>query len=154
SSKLATPVAANSSADGDLLNFALNLEYLEAEFYLRAVYGTGLSAEDTSGLGVEGTVITKAGSTMVPFATDAIRQYATELPADELAPARFLRRAIPTAVYSPVARPTIDLRDSFTAAATAAGLISSGSSSPPGFPPSPRPADFFVPTNDCLGWVP
>lgn len=25
---------------------------------------------------------------------------------------------------------------------------------PPGQPPSPRPAPFFVPTQDCLGWVP
>src|SRR5919106_1523474 len=24
----------------------------------------------------------------------------------------------------------------------------------PGQPPGPRPADFFVPTPDCLGWVP
>ena len=25
---------------------------------------------------------------------------------------------------------------------------------PPGLPPGPRPADFFVPTQDCTGWVP
>jgi hypothetical protein len=154
-SKLATPVAARASADGELLNFALNLEYLEAEYYLRAVYGSGLSGADTGGIGEEGTVITKEGSTVVPFATDAIRQYATEIAADELAHVRFLRSAITTLGYAPVARPTIDLRDSFTNAAVAAGLISAGGATcPPGYPPSPRPADFFVPTNDCLGWVP
>jgi hypothetical protein len=29
-----------------------------------------------------------------------------------------------------------------------------GQPCPPGFPPTPRPADFFVPTADCSGWVP
>ena len=34
-------------------------------------------------------------------------------------------------------------------------LASTGQAScPPGFPPSPQPASFFVPTADCLGWVP
>ncbi|MBA3638406.1 MAG: ferritin-like domain-containing protein [Acidobacteriota bacterium] len=160
-SKLSTPVSAQpipGVSDADILNFALNLEYLEAEYYLRAVSGVGLSDSDITGIGGPGPVITKAGSTVVPFATPAIRQYAVEIAADELAHVRFLRAALGAAA---VARPTIDLRDSFTNAAIAAGIISAGATAPgpggtcpPGTPPGPRPASFFVPNRDCTGWVP
>jgi len=159
--KLARPVSAQTVTDADILNFALNLEYLEAEFYLRAVYGTGLTAADTSGSGTAGGVITKAASTVVPFASEAVRQYAIEIAQDELAHVRFLRAALTSFGFTPVARPTIDLRDSFTNAAVAAGIISgsgtgtgTGMTCPAGQPSSPRPAPFFVPTQDCQGWVP
>ena len=38
--------------DTDILNFALNLEYLEAQYYSWAVYGHGIPANYTGGSGV------------------------------------------------------------------------------------------------------
>ncbi|WP_352430507.1 ferritin-like domain-containing protein [Pyrinomonas sp.] len=103
--------------DVKILNFALNLEYLEAEFYLRAAFGRGLSDSDVTGTGRLGPVI---GGRQVPFATESIREYAEEIAADEEAHVRFLRAGLGNVA---VARPTIDLQDSFTKAARAAGLI-------------------------------
>ncbi len=103
--------------DVNILNFALNLEYLEAEFYVRAAFGRGLSDSDVTGTGTLGPVI---GGRQVPFTTPSIREYAEEIAADEEAHVRFLRAGLGSAA---VARPTIDLQDSFTKAARAAGLI-------------------------------
>lgn len=154
---LSKPLKAQAITDVDILNFALNLEYLEAEYYLHAVTGSGLSNALTTGLGPMGPVITKPGSTVVPFTTPAVKEYAQEIAADELAHVQFIRTALMSLGFTPVARPTINLNESFTAAAFAAGIISgtgTGASCPAGQPPIPQPAPFFVPTQDCLGWVP
>lgn len=100
--------------DADVLNFALNLEYLEAEYYLRALFGAGLSAAD-AGPGA-GAV---TGGSAVAFTTAAFQQYGAEIAADELAHVRFLRAALGP---SAVSRPAINLKESFDAAATAAGI--------------------------------
>ncbi len=101
--------------DAKILNFALNLEYLEAEFYLRAVYGRGLSDED---IGDDpGEVI---GGSQVEFESDAVREYATEIANDEEAHVRFLRAALGDKAVS---RPKINFTDAFTTAARAAGII-------------------------------
>ncbi len=114
------PAQAQGITDADIINFALNLEYLEAEFYLRAVTGQGLQSGDVTGTGTRGTV---TGGSAVPFRSDAIRQYAQVLAVDELAHVRFLRTVLgPLAV----SEPTIDLSTSFTNLAIAAGLIVSG----------------------------
>ncbi len=112
--------AAPKISDGAILNFALNLEYLEAEFYQRAAFGQGLSNQLTGGKGKKGGVV---GGSQVPFKTPAIASYAREIAMDELDHVKFLRKALGSAH---VARPAIDLQNSFTAAATAAGLIQPG----------------------------
>ncbi|MGH6835452.1 MAG: ferritin-like domain-containing protein [Methylocella sp.] len=103
--------------DADILNFALNLEYLEAEYYLRAVTGRGLPSNDTTGLGTHGKVI---GDSKVPFESSALQQYAQEIARDEEAHVLFLRSALGSLA---VAEPQIDLKTSFATLARAAGII-------------------------------
>ena len=108
------PTPTPGITDADILNFALNLEYLEAEFYLRAATGQGLSTADAgSGAG------TVTGGSMVSFPTPTLQQYAFEIAQDELNDVRFLRQALASAAVS---RPTIHLSNSFNGLATAAGI--------------------------------
>ena len=65
--------AAGSDYDVAILNFALNLEYLEAEFYQRAVYGVGLPDSYRTGRGQVGTV---TGGSKVPFKSSVINDIA------------------------------------------------------------------------------
>lgn len=107
-------------SDSAILNFALNLEYLEAEFYSYAVYGHGLPSSLTYGKGDRGPV---EGGREVPFKSRSIRQFATEIARDEYEHVAFLRKALGGAAVS---RPEINISTAFTAAATAAGLIKKG----------------------------
>lgn len=105
--------------DGDYLNFALNLEYLEAEFYLRAATGNGLSTTDAGGTGA-GSV---TGGAQIAGLTALQQSYLYEIAQNELDHVRFLRSALGSAA---VPRPAIDLTNSFNALAAAAGVVASG----------------------------
>jgi len=117
------PAAAQGITDADILNFALNLEYVEAQYYIRAFLGRGLDASDTSdpnGVGNAGFVL---GGSAVPFQTESIAAYAQKITIDEVNHVRFLRRVLGNAA---VAQPNIDLLNSFNGLAAAAGLVPAG----------------------------
>ncbi|WP_167954331.1 ferritin-like domain-containing protein [Sphingomonas jejuensis] len=119
-----SPTPSPTASEGDVLNFALNLEYLEAQFYSYAATGAGLPAALLSGTGTAGQV---TGGQQVQFRDPLVRQYALEIAADERAHVAFLRRAIGNTA---VAQPAIDISGSatgaFSAAARAAGLVGAG----------------------------
>ena len=126
--------AQTAITDVAILNFALNLEYIEAEYYLRAVNGQGLPASSTTGVGTPGVV---NGGTAVPFVTPLFAQYAENIALDEMNHVNFLRSALGSAA---VAEPTIDLAGGFQAAAVAAGITTANVQ----FNPFANQANFFL----------
>lgn len=100
--------------DADIFNFALNLESLETEYYLRGTTGRGMNDADA---GANPGAVT--GGRMVPWQNQDLRQFMEEVAQNELAHVRFYRRVLgPEAV----SRPAIDLTNGFAGAARAAGL--------------------------------
>jgi hypothetical protein len=135
-------VEAASYSDSDILNFALNLEYLESQFYTLATQGKTI---DQVGIGIGpgtattggGSVVTKPGgpsACLVPWTIPAIQAYATETAQEERNHVSFLRSALGSAA---VAQPNLDLYNSFNALASAAGIGSA-------FDPFASDADFLI----------
>jgi hypothetical protein len=116
---LAKPAKAQAITEADVLNFALNLEYLEAEYYLRAAYGRGLDPSDTGSSSNPGGPVT--GGRQVRFGARYQREIAQEIAQDELSHVRLLRSVLGKAA---VARPAIDLSRSFAALGRATSVPS------------------------------
>lgn len=96
--------------DVDIVNFALNLEYLEAEFYTLAT--TGMTIEQM-GIGItgSGTPGLTTGGKKVNLFNQLVftSQIALQIAADERAHVTFLRNALQSLGAEPVAKPAINL---------------------------------------------
>ena len=99
-----TESEAQSITDVDILNFALNLEYLEAEFY--TVVTTGRTIADIGiGVGGVGTTGPTTGGGVVSL-DDRVLQAARNLANEEQMHVRLLRNALGSAA---IAKPAINL---------------------------------------------
>ena len=127
-----TPSATTSYTDPDILNFALNMEYLQAQFYLHAAFGTGLDSTLTAGVDTTDAVGTVTGGRQVTFSDSVIAEYAREIAADQRAHVTFLRTQLVSLL---VAQPDINIdggaSGAFTAAARAAGVVGSSATFDP-----------------------
>jgi len=125
-----SPTATTAFGASDYLNFALNLEYLEANFYAFATTGSASDAGLQTGVSTAGAQGAATGGRAVSFTDPVVAQFAREIAADELAHVRFLRAAIGTLA---VAQPAIDLSPggAFSTAARAAGLVGAGTTFDP-----------------------
>ncbi|MGY2892292.1 ferritin-like domain-containing protein [Deinococcus sp. UYEF24] len=112
SNTLAAPA---KDIDGAVLNFALNLEYLEAAFYLAAV--GRLNELKAIGGGAEIKLPAGLPSTGMMFKDSTTEAFAKDIADDELSHVKFLHAALGKGA---VARPVIDLGMAFDAAGQAA----------------------------------
>jgi hypothetical protein len=128
-----------TTGDQDILNFALNLEYLEAQFYNLAVSGVTIDQLPTPipvavNGGTAGSVTLKPSFAKVPFASSIIQSYAAETAIEEGKHVLFLQNTLGKVAVS---MPDIDLFNSFNALATLANIGTS-------FDPFANDANFLI----------
>ena len=131
------PAGANDVSDAQIFNFALNFEYLGAQYYLAATGNAPLPPNLT---GASGGLQLPPGSTRVPFNSPATAGFAQQLAVDEQAHVIFIRAAIAAEGGTPINQPLINLNTSWSALAVAAGLLQPGQT----FNPFSSEANFFL----------
>jgi len=109
----ASTAEAQTTTELDILNFALNLEYLEAEFYTYAITGKSITS---FGIGIDGKATgansasggTTTGGSQVKFNNNDVLSHdvAAEIGSDERAHVVLLRSALGAAA---VAKPNLNL---------------------------------------------
>jgi hypothetical protein len=127
-----TSTATTSYTTADVLSLALNLEYLEAQFFSQAAFGTALDSTLTVGATSTDTAGTVTGGRQVTFSDPTIAEFAREIATDEKGHVTFLRTSLSTSV---VAQPALNIdggaTGAFTTAARAAGVVGSSSTFDP-----------------------
>jgi hypothetical protein len=106
--------------DDEIFNFALNLEYMEAEYYTRGAYGQTIQ-ERGAPIGRKPGEVN--GGRKVRFSSDVHQAYAEELAFNEAAHVRFYHRILGSQA---VDRPEIDFIGGMSAVFAAAGIVPQG----------------------------